>query len=194
LGGGSADITVTLTDSNLVYADTFSYTFTTNFDQSVAMVARQSITIPVFTSSSAFTIIGVTQGSNGAVSFTGTNLTYVNTNEAAANDYFTFTYSNGPETLIGHIAVAIAPPVAVVTTNADTGPGSLRAALTKAAAAPLATWHISVAAGLSGQSVLLETVGDTGFGASAFAIVGNVTIDSSAAPGFIIARDSGAPA
>lgn len=82
-----------------------------------------------------------------------------------------------------------------VSATADTGAGSLRAAIDLSNTYSAQAWTV-LPSGLATAQIDLSTVGETDpdFGVSALAITGNVTIDGSGQPGLVIARADGAPA
>src|SRR4051794_28000242 len=82
------------------------------------------------------------------------------------------------------------PAVFTVTTAADSGPGSLRAAIDQANTAPDAD-TIVFAPSVAGATIGLSTVGDTSLGPSALFVATPVTIRGN---GQTIARAAGAPA
>ncbi len=76
----------------------------------------------------------------------------------------------------GLLSLRVAAADFTVTTLADAGAGSLRAALALANANPDAD-TITFAAGLAGQTISLNTIGDGTFGPSALAVTTAVTMD-----------------
>lgn len=125
---------------------------------------------------------------NGSLSGTAPDLVY-HPGETGF-DSFTFSVDDGfAISAVATVQILVRDTVeAVVTTSADSGPGSLRDALDQANAQTYYVWSIAFDPGLATQKVPVATVGDTNFGPSAFAINGNVLMD-----GGEITRDGGAP-
>lgn len=84
-----------------------------NFDLGVASGGSTTATVPgKFASDNngdTVTVVAVTQGANGTVTFSGTSVTYVNTS-AAASDTFTYTVSDGFTTSTATVTVTITSP------------------------------------------------------------------------------------
>ena len=76
----------------------------------------------------------------------------------------------------------------IVTTTADSGPGSLRDVLATIPAG--FTGHITFAASLAGQTISLTTIGDTNLGGSALLVTTPIIIDATAVPGLVLERAS----
>ncbi|HEX4118984.1 MAG TPA: Ig-like domain-containing protein [Verrucomicrobiae bacterium] len=184
---GSANITLTVGDGNLSYADTFNYT--PNFNLKASVYEGHFATLQVFSNGSPYSITAVSQGSIGSVAFTAGTLTYTQNGPPGTNDSFSYTVSDAGQSLLAQVTMTINSTNSTITSAADNGPGSLRAAIALANQAAGIPWRISLPFALAGQTILLETAGDTNFGASAFDISGNVVIDGSAAPGASISRD-----
>ncbi len=111
-----------------------------------------------------------------------------------ANDRIIYQITDGyGGSVTGMISLVIlTPPDFTVTSTGDSGPGTLRAALT--AANSIGAGHITFAGSLSGQTIRLTTIGDSGFGNSALLCSGVISVDASSAPGASVVRDPGAPA
>src|SRR6185437_1431667 len=138
---------------------------------------------------------GVTQGTNGTVTFTSTNVTYT-PGATGTSDSFTYQISDGNGGFAtGTISVSILDTSLVVTTSADSGPGSLRAAISAANSGPSGpTYKISFAAGVAGQTILLSNVDDTVFNHSALPVSNNIVIAADAGSSITISRDTNAAA
>src|SRR5581483_8972371 len=133
---------------------------------------------------------------------TATNFSYYEGGELAGHDSFSYTISDGYNEATGNITVNFLPFVLTVTNAADSGPGTLRAALNQANIQPQwyiqtgsyydTLWTIQFDPTLAGQTVALSTVASTNFGPSALTVSSSVTIDATNAPGLTISLASNA--
>ncbi|HWD18993.1 MAG TPA: choice-of-anchor Q domain-containing protein [Verrucomicrobiae bacterium] len=185
---GTANLTVSATNSFSVYA--LAVRVTSSYDFAASVFNGVSNNFTIYAANSLSGIKSVTAGTNGAVSFTRGTLSYNQNVPGGLADFFTYVVTNGVQTATGHVSIAILSSALSVTTAADSGAGSLRAAIAAANAAPGVPWHINLAPGLAGQTLRLSSADDTAFGASAIVCSSLILIDGSAAPGASIARDS----
>ena len=173
---GVVGIVITITDGNVSIADIFQQTLSATInhnpvavDDSVFVSPNGQLLIPVLQNDSdpdndPLTITSITQPTNGFATFTATNVTYFNNGDPATNDSFTYAISDGrggEATAVVHITLQATG--LVVTSPADSGPGTLRAAIDFANANPTNSWTITIDPSMAGQTILLSTVADNQF-------------------------------
>src|SRR5262249_3876231 len=130
-----------------------------------------------FGESISYTVDGLP--AHGALTGVAPNLVYTPANNFSGLDSFTFKVNNRFAVSADATVSIIVRSVigAGVTPLADSGPGSLRAALALANADNFNLWRISFASSLSNQPVLLSSAGDNGFGPSALVVSNLLVID-----------------
>ncbi len=128
---------------------------------------------------------------HGALSGAAPNLVYTPAAGFTGTDSFTFKVSNAfADSADATVDLTVRGILgAAVTSSADSGPGTLRAALDLANADTFNLWRITLGAG----PVLLSSIGDNGFGPSALVVSNRLVVDGGV-PAVTIAADPGAPA
>lgn len=187
----SANITLTASNGPSVYV--YNVHATTSFDFAAQVYTDETTNFVIFGPDSLDAVIAVTPAAQGTVSFQGGRLSYTATNPAATADSFTYLVSDGTQSATGHVTLSIVNSIINVTSTADAGAGSLRAAIDAANADPDTPWLIALSPSLAGQTIRLATVGDSNFDASALGCHGNIIIDGSDAPGLILAPAPNSP-
>lgn len=192
----------TTTGTIYVHIDNLDYPLVANPDSAQVFLNGQ-VSIDVLandTPANAFplSIVGTAGAQYGVVNIVGANLTYQN-NGDPHNDTFQYFIEDGRGGRgTGTVSIIVTLPTLTVTNTADIGPGTLREAIQFASAQAggggASDWTIQFDPALSGQTIRLSTAGDNTWGASAFLVDCNLTIDGANAPGLAIARDvSGLP-
>lgn len=170
--------------------------------------------IPTATSGdwTGVTPANISTPAHGTAVFDGTRLLYTHNGDAATSDSFTYTLTSSSDDLRTiAVALTISDRVISVTNNADSGAGTLRAALDTVASFASTTlspahttapdWTVTINTGA--HSVIQTTtyytptkpdisdfISPYDF-SSAFNVVGNVTIDASASSSFILGISQG---
>jgi hypothetical protein len=167
----------------------------------LAAMSNQPVRIPAATllvgsdaDGDAVSLVGVGHSSaqGGVVALAAGLVTYTPPKGLLGADSFNYTIMDtGGDTAVGSVSVNILPPILTVTTSADSGPGSLRQALT---AINMANTNygftILFASALAGQTISLSSSAGNSLGPSALVISNGAFIDGSAAPGLSISLDS----
>lgn len=132
---------------------------------------------------------------NGVLNGTGSNRVYTPTTGFTGADSFTFHANDGSSnSLSATVYITVGGILSnVVTTAADSGAGSLRAALDAANADDINTLSITFDGALANQTINLTTIGDYGLNASAFIVSNSVIIDGGVLNLSIARQDPGAP-
>ncbi len=191
--GGSANITVALADGNLSYVNTFN--FTLNFDLAVTLYSGELLTLPIFATNSPLDHHECHPGNQRRRHLHRTEtLTYDQNVPNATTDAFTYVFTRRRQHFdrsrgshhSGHgPACQPRPRTAGPAVCARRSRWRMRRPADNGASA----WD----AALAGQTILLDTIGDTNLDASALSVSGDITIDGAAAPGVILARDPRCP-
>src|SRR5581483_10547866 len=195
----SDSFTYQITDGISSASGTVNVTILTNVaptaqGQSVITVQNTPVSISVFGSDAyggAVTYILMTSPQHGSLSGSAPDFIYTPSANYSGLDSFTFEVSNrflasAPAT--GSIGVR-GILNETVTSTTDSGPGSLRDLLTQANADSFNIRHIT----LNHQSFLAQSVGDNGFGPSAFVVSNILVIDGDGPGGFIGVDPNAAP-
>jgi hypothetical protein len=127
----------------------------------------------------------------GLVQVVSNIVTYTPAPGFVGADTFNYTIvDTGGDSAVGTVTINILPPILTVTTNADSGPGTLRQALASIGAATTNyDWLIIFAPSLAGQTIALSNGAGSLLGPSALLISNTVVIDGTAAPGLSIGLD-----
>jgi predicted outer membrane repeat protein len=139
----------------------------------------------------ALTISAVSTPAHGTATIQNGRIHYINDGSSSDTDSFTYSISNGTKVTENiTVTISIAGLTLDATNGADSGPGTLRAALTTvnrfAGTAP--QWTIRILAG-SDQTWTLDSTTQDNYPdyRSAFKISGNVLIDATGSPNFTLA-------
>jgi len=119
-------------------------------------------------------------------------ITYPTPSGFLGSDSFHYVITDGSgDSAQGTVSLTVAYPIFTVTTAADSGPGSLRAALSliNAAADSSQNWRIRFDPSLAGRAILLSNRADNSVGPSALVLSNRVWIDASGTPGLSISLD-----
>lgn len=175
-------------------------------DDFIAIFRGETVVIPVLTNDfdlneDEITVVSLPAfpAEGHIAQMTPTNITYVhNSLSTATSDSFQYRISDGStnrDTATVHITISA--PIITVTNADDSGPGSLRAAITRANEATFfypyeQVYRIHFAPSLAGTNIVISTVGDSDplLGDSAFFVTNSIIIDASDAPGLTISRDT----
>ncbi len=211
-----ANVTYT-PNSNVIGTETLSFTATANGLTSaprsvVVNIVSELVSSTVYRGLYEYTDIPARAGdwsgvlpaaistpAHGTVTLEGSRLLYQHNGDAATSDSFTYTLTNGAGD-IRHVAVqlAIRDRVLDVTNSADSGPGTLRAAIDLAnrfSDATLAPDHLASPDWLvrilpaAGTFTRLTSATDWGAALGRYSflnIASTVTLDASAVPGYVL--------
>jgi hypothetical protein len=135
-----------------------------------------------------FTI--VTPPAHGTITGTGATRAYTANVGYLGIDSFTFRVADSfGGSSIATVTLTVTDNSLNVTSSADTGSGSLRNQLAYATTQGGA-WRIAFSSILAGQTIDLNTAGDTTSGPSAFLISSDIELDGAGAPGLVLRRAS----
>lgn len=137
------------------------------------------------------TLTAVSTPAHGTATIEGSTIRYSHDGGDSATDSFTYSVSNGDYTTENvAVAITVNKREVIATSGDDSGPGTLRAALTFIDSfEPAQPWTIKITAA-NGEKLGATTSINNEFGRCFFEITGNVTIDATDSPGFTIFSDT----